>query len=137
MAVLLEGRFTSAYKDRIESSGIQNFVSRSKKNKMIVISDGDIARNQVVKGQPFPLGFDYSTGVTYGNEEFLINALDYLLDDNGLMLLRNRTVQLRLINKQTLVMDKAYWQWFNLLVPIGFILVLGLGIIFWRRKKFS
>ncbi|MDR2123121.1 MAG: gliding motility-associated ABC transporter substrate-binding protein GldG [Flavobacteriaceae bacterium] len=137
MAVLMEGKFTSAYKDRIESSEVQNFVPLSRSNKMIVISDGDIARNQVIKGQPLPLGFDYSTGVTYGNEEFLMNALDYLLDDNGLMSLRNRTIQMRLLNKQTLVMDRLYWQWFNLTIPIVFVMIIGLGIIFWRRKKFS
>ncbi|MDR1877024.1 MAG: gliding motility-associated ABC transporter substrate-binding protein GldG [Flavobacteriaceae bacterium] len=137
MAVLLEGRFASAYADRIESSGIQNFITRSKSNKMIVISDGDVARNQVIKGQPLPLGFDYSTGVTYGNEEFLLNALNYLLDDSGLMLLRNRTIQMRLLNRQTLMMERSYWQWFNLLVPIGGIAIIGLGFIFWRRKKFS
>ncbi|WP_295810189.1 gliding motility-associated ABC transporter substrate-binding protein GldG [uncultured Apibacter sp.] len=137
MAVLLEGKFTSAYKDRIESFGIKNFLNQSKKNKMIVISDGDIARNQVIKGQPLPLGFDYSTGITYGNEEFLINALDYLLDDHGLMLLRNRTVQMRMLNKPLLVLDKSYWQWLNLCVPLVLVCMIGGIIIFVRRKKFS
>ena len=137
MAVLLEGKFTSAYKDRIESYGIKNFLNQSKKNKMIVISDGDIARNQVIKGQPLPLGFDYSTGITYGNEEFLINALDYLLDDHGLMLLRNRTVQMRMLNKPLLVLDKSYWQWLNLCVPLVLVCIIGGIIIFVRRKKFS
>lgn len=137
LAVLLEGKFTSAYKDRIESSGIKNFVDRSNNNKMIVISDGDIARNQVIKGQPLPLGFDYSTGITYGNEEFLINALDYLLDDHGLMLLRNRTVQMRMLNKPLIVQEKSYWQWLNLGVPIVLVSIVGGSFIFVRRKKFS
>ena len=137
MAVLLEGKFTSAYADRIESSGIKDFVKQSRPNKMIVVSDGDVARNQVIKGQPLPLGFDYSTGVTYGNEEFLMNALDYLMDDSGLMSLRNRTIQMRLLDKQTMVMERSYWQWFNLLVPIVFIAIVGGGFIFWRKKKYS
>ncbi len=137
MAVLLEGKFFSAYADRIESSTVKGFVKQSKPTKMIVISDGDVARNQVVKGQPLPLGLDYSTGITYGNEEFLMNALDYLMDDSGLMSLRNRTVQMRLLDKQTLVMERSYWQWFNLLLPIGFIGLVGAGFIFWRKKKFS
>lgn len=137
IAVLLEGKFTSAYKDRIESKGIKNFVNQSKNNKMIVISDGDIARNQVIKGQPLPLGFDYSTGITYGNEEFLINALDYLLDDHGLMLLRNRTVQMRMLNKPLIAQDKSYWQWLNLCVPIILVSIVGGLFIFVRRKNFS
>ncbi len=137
MAVLLEGKFTSAYTDRIESSTVKDFVKQSKPTKMIVISDGDVARNQVIKGQPLPLGLDYSTGINYGNEEFLMNALDYLMDDSGLMSLRNRTVQMRLLDKQTLVMDRSYWQWFNLLLPVVFIGLIGAGLIFWRKKKFS
>lgn len=138
MAVLLEGKFPSAYSGRIESTEIKDFIAQNlKPNKMIVISDGDVARNQVIKGQPLPLGLDYSTGVTYGNEEFLINALDYLMDDNGLMELRNRTVQMRLLDKQTIVMDKSYWQWFNMFVPLGFITITGSIFIIWRRKKFS
>lgn len=138
MAVLMEGKFNSAYSGRIEATEIKGFIPQNPKpNKMLVISDGDVARNQVIKGQPIPLGLDYSTGVTYGNEEFLLNALDYLMDDNGLMELRNRTVQMRLLDKQTIVMDKSYWQWFNMLMPLGFFSVFGAILIIWRRKKFS
>ena len=137
MAVLLEGKFTSAYDGRIESSGIQGFVKQSPPNKMIVVSDGNVARNDVIQGQPVPLGFDYSTQNTYGNEEFLMNAIDYLLDDSGLMSLRNRTVQLRMLDKQSIVMDKSYWQWLNLLTPLVFIWFIGAGLVFWRKKKFE
>ncbi|WP_128330998.1 gliding motility-associated ABC transporter substrate-binding protein GldG [Apibacter sp. HY039] len=137
MAVLMEGKFSSSYADRIESSKIKDFIKVSPKNKMIVVSDGDIARNQVIKGQPLPLGLDYSTGITYGNEEFLINALDYLLDDSGLMALRNRTLQMRLLDKQSIVMERSYWQWLNLLLPVGFILILGIVCIWIRKKKFN
>ncbi|TWP24451.1 gliding motility-associated ABC transporter substrate-binding protein GldG [Apibacter muscae] len=137
LAVLLEGEFTSAYKDRIESSQVEDFKNQSKKNKMIVISDGDVARNPIIKGQPLPLGFNISTGnMDYGNEEFLINSLNYLLDDNGLMSLRNRSVELRMLDKQTIVMDKSYWQWLNLLLPLVGIFMIGGVLIFLRRKKF-
>ena len=137
MAVLLEGKFTSAYDGRIESSGIQGFVKQSPPNKMIVVSDGNVARNDIIQGQPVPLGLDYSTQITYGNEEFLMNAIDYLMDDSGLMSLRNRTVQLRMLDKQSIVMDKSYWQWLNLLTPLVFIWFIGAGLVFWRKKKFE
>lgn len=137
LAVLLEGNFSSAYKDRIESSQVEDFKNQSKKNKMIVISDGDVARNPIIKGQPLPLGFNISTGnMDYGNEEFLINSLNYLLDDSGLMSLRNRSVELRMLDKQTIVMDKSYWQWLNLLLPLVGIFMIGGVLIFLRRKKF-
>lgn len=134
LSLLLEGRFTSAYADRIESQGAKNFIRKSKPNKMIIISDGDVARNQIIKGEPVPLGLDPSTGITYGNSDFLINALDYLLDDDGLMSLRNRNVEMRMLDKQEIMMEKSYWQWFNTLVPLAFIFTIGLGINLWRRK---
>ncbi|MDR3272534.1 MAG: gliding motility-associated ABC transporter substrate-binding protein GldG [Flavobacteriaceae bacterium] len=137
MAALLEGKFTSAYDGRIESSTVQDFVRKSPPNKMIVIADGNVAKNEIIQGQPVPLGLDYSTQITYGNEEFLMNALNYLLDDSGLMSLRNRTVQMRMLDKQSILMDKSYWQWLNLLAPLVFIWAIGVGTIFWRKRKFG
>ena len=133
-AVSLEGKFNSAYASRIERTTFPNFKAQSVDNKMIVIADGDIGRNQVYKGKALPLGEDLLTKQTYGNEQFLRNALDFLLDDSNLMELRNRNIEARLLDRQRIDEERSKWQWINLLIPIALIGLLG-GIFFWLRKK--
>ena len=134
-AVSLEGKFTSAYAARSEKNGFPNFKNgASKDNKMIVISDGDVGRNQMMKGQPLPLGADLLTNQQYGNEQFLRNCLDWLLDDANLIELRNRNIEARLLDRRRIDEEKTNWQWFNLLTPLLILGALG-GIFFWLRKK--
>ncbi|MGZ5284289.1 MAG: Gldg family protein, partial [Kaistella sp.] len=133
-AVSLEGKFTSAYSTRSEKNAYPGFKSQSSDNKMIVIADGDIGRNQVYKGNALPLGEDLLTKQTYGNEQFLRNALDFLLDDSNLMELRNRNIEARLLDRQRIDEEKTKWQWINLLLPLAIIGLLG-GFFFWLRKK--
>ncbi|MCF2219659.1 gliding motility-associated ABC transporter substrate-binding protein GldG [Chryseobacterium sp. PS-8] len=133
-AVSLEGKFNSAYASRIERKSYPNFKSSSPENKMIVIADGDVGRNKVLKGEPLPLGVDLLTNEQFGNEQFLRNALDYLLDDSNLIDLRNRNIEERLLDRQRITEEKNNWQWFNLLLPLVIIGILG-GLFFWLRKK--
>lgn len=133
-AVSLEGKFSSVYATRIEKSSYPNFKPQSPENKMIIIADGDIARNKIYKENPLPLGFDMLTNQQYGNEQFLRNCLDFLLDDSNLIALRNRNIEARLLDKQRIDEDKQKWQWFNLLLPLIFVGILG-GIFFWLRKN--
>lgn len=133
-AVSLEGKFKSAYATRSERASYPGFKAQSSDNKMIVISDGDIGRNQMMKGEPLPLGFDVLTNQQYGNEQFLRNALDFLLDDANLMELRNRNIEARLLDRQRVMDEKSKWQWLNLLLPLVIIGALG-GLFFWLRKK--
>jgi len=133
-AVSLEGKFTSAYASRIERKSYPGFKTVSPENKMIVIADGDVGRNKVIKGQPLPLGVDMLTNEQFGNEQFLRNALDYLLDDSNLMELRNRNIEERLLDRQRITEEKTNWQWLNLLLPLAIIGLLG-GLFFWLRKK--
>ncbi len=133
-AVSLEGKFTSAYANRSEKNSYPNFKSQSPENKMIVIADGDIGRNQIFKGNPLPLGEDLLTKQTYGNEQFLRNALDFLLDDANLMELRNRNIEARLLDRERIYDEKTYWQWFNLLLPLAIIGIFG-GLFYWLRKR--
>lgn len=136
-AVSLEGKFTSAYSTRSEKNSFPDFRTSSPDNKMIVIADGDVARNQMMKGEPMPLGFDFLTQQQYGNEQFLRNALDYLLDDANLMLLRNRNIEMRLLDQKRIHEDRQQWQWLNLLLPLAVIGLLA-GVFYWlRQKKFS
>lgn len=133
-AVSLEGKFNSAYGSRIERKSYPGFRSTSPENKMIVIADGDVGRNKVLKGEPLPLGVDLLTNEQFGNEQFLRNALDYLLDDSNLMELRNRNIEERLLDRQRITEEKNNWQWFNLLLPLAIIGILG-GLFFWLRKR--
>ena len=133
-AVSLEGKFNSAYATRSERTTYPNFKAQSIDNKMIVIADGDIARNQIFKGNALPLGEDLLTKQTYGNEQFLRNALDFLLDDSNLMELRNRNIEARLLDRQRIDEERSKWQWINLLIPIAIIGLFG-GFFFWLRKK--
>lgn len=136
-AVSLEGKFTSAYAARSEKNSYPGFKAQSSANKMIVIADGDVGRNQVYKGNPLPLGQDLLTKQTYGNEQFLRNALDYLLDDSNLMQLRNRNIEARLLDRERIDEEKNYWQWLNLLLPLAIIGLLGGVFYWWRKKRFS
>ena len=101
---------------------------------MIVISDGDVARNQVIRGEPLPLGEDLMTNQLYGNEQFLRNALEYLLDDDNLIELRSRSIEVRLLDGKRINDEKSYWQWLNLLLPLGIIGGIG-ALFFWLRKR--
>ncbi len=137
-AVALEGKFTSAYSSRIERKAYPGFKDASpKNNKMIVIADGDVARNKTFKGQPLPLGMDKLTQEQFGNEQFIRNTLDYLLDDSNLMSLRNRNIESRLLDRQRITEEKNKWQMLNLILPLLIIGLLG-GLFFWlRKRKFS
>ncbi|WP_347219247.1 gliding motility-associated ABC transporter substrate-binding protein GldG [Chryseobacterium sp.] len=133
-AVALEGKFNSAYASRIERKSYPGFKAESPENKMIVIADGDIGRNKVIKGKPLPLGVDMLTNEQFGNEQFLRNALDYLLDDSNLIELRNRNIEERLLDRRRIEEEKTNWQWLNLLLPLIVIGLIG-GLFFWLRKK--
>lgn len=133
-AVALEGKFNSAYAHRIERKSYPGFKGESGENKMIVIADGDLARNKIIKGQPLPLGVDRLTDEQFGNEQFIRNALDFLLDDSNLIELRNRNIEERLLDRYRISEEKSKWQWLNLLLPLAIIALLG-GLFFWLRKK--
>lgn len=136
--LLLEGEFTSAYKDRIKP--IANFkqaLEHGVESKMILIADGDIAKNQIHKGQPLELGIDKWTQEYFGNKAFLLNSIDYLLDDTGLIALRSKTLSLKILNKKKVSLEKTYWQWFNLIAPIFGVLFFGFAYQFFKRRKYS
>ena len=146
MAVLLEGNFKSAYASRFERQEIPNFKAQSTNGKMIVISDGDVLKNHLWRGMPMRLGEDKysvrpdnpnSRPTTYANQTFVLNAMDYLLGDEDFLALRNRKLEIPLLNETKVLSDKQYWQQLNLIIPIGIIAILGGLGYFIRRKKFS
>lgn len=136
-SVLLEGEFSSMYNNRVKPFDLNNFSAKSNPNKMVIISDGDLARNQIKKGQPYDLSLDKWTGEQFGNKEFLLNAVDYLLDDSGLIKLRNKTLQINLLDKQKAYKERTYWQAINIVLPILILFAFGIGFQYWRKKKYS
>ncbi len=142
VAVLLEGKFPSVWKGRIVSKMLPpgaKFVEKSVPTKMIVISDGDILKNVVKEnGEVFPIGFDkYSLQNYEGNKQLIINAMNYLCDDEGLMQIRSREFKLRLLDKSVIEKQRSLWQIINVVLPIIFIILIGLSLHFVRVKKYS
>lgn len=136
-AVLLEGNFTSAYANRIQPFEITNFKKTSNANKMIVVADGDIGKNQILKGKPHDLSVDKWTKQRFGNKDFLLNAIDYLLDDSGLINLRNKSLKINLLDKQQAYNEKNFWQFFNIGLPLILLGIFGFGFGYLRKRKYS
>jgi ABC-2 type transport system permease protein len=143
VAVLLEGRFTSDFKNRIPPSLANakeiGFKDLSEPTRMIVISDGDLIRNQfhIPQGYPLPLGYDQYTRETFGNKEFLLNAINYLTDGPGLISIRSRELKLRLLDKTKINNQRIQWQFINVVAPVLIIVLLGAVLIGLRRRKYA
>ena len=136
-SLLIEGDFTSMYANRIKPFNIKKFSKKSSHNKMIVVSDGDIGRNQLQKGKPFDLAQDKWTGEQFGNKDFLLNAVDYLLDDNGLIELRNKNVQINLLDKERAYQERIFWQFVNIVLPLLVLLTFGFVFQYVRKRTYS
>ena len=134
LAVLAEGSFTSAFKNRVKPFKYKNDRTQSNNSALLLIADGDVLKNQVDRGQPQDLGYDRKTGVFYGNKEFLMNSINYLLDDSGLIQLRNKNITIPFLDLEKTYDERTKWQIINLVVPLVLILVFGL-VFFWLRKK--
>lgn len=146
LAVLLEGEFSSLFENRVKpemEAGLLQlntpYKSVSSNTKMMVVSDGDILKNQINQGgQVLPMGFNIQEKRKYqGNEDFIINALNYFLDDAGVFELRNKEVKLRLLNRDKARQEKSKYAWINIGLPL--LSLLGFGIIFqwYRRRKYA
>jgi ABC-2 type transport system permease protein len=145
-AVLLEGEFPSVFRSRNTRSLFPELqekqAGKSIHTKMVVVSDGDIARNDIrnttKRLEPaYPLGFDRYTQSTFANKDFLVNAINYLTDDAGLMNLRNREFKLRLLNKQKVNEEQLKWQMINLVLPMLLLLIGGVAYSWWRRYQYE
>jgi gliding-associated putative ABC transporter substrate-binding component GldG len=135
--VLLEGAFNSAYKHRIKPFETPLFKGQATSGKMIVIADGDIGKNQLLKGRPHDLSSDKWTNEKFGNKDFLINAVDYLLDDSGLIELRNKNLQISNLDKQRALKERTYWQFLNVVLPLLLLFVFGFVFNYLRKRKYS
>ncbi|MBJ2126852.1 gliding motility-associated ABC transporter substrate-binding protein GldG [Flavobacterium sp. IB48] len=138
LAVLLEGSFHSAFENRVLPFKDNSFTAQGKPNKMIVVADGDIARNQLDKNMmPVELGYDQRTGQLYDNKDFIMNCINYLLDDTGLINIRSKDVELPLLDKEKVYESYTLTQFITIGVPILILLIFGLVFTFIRKKKYS
>ena len=138
LAVLLEGEFKSMYKDRVRPLELKENATLSRPTKMIVVSDGDIIKNDFDSQHKMPLelGFDRWTSKYYDNKAFLQNAMNYLLDDTEFLTLRNKKVQLAFLDKEKVAESVRAWQIKVFLYPLlALVIVMLLSGYFYRKKN--
>ncbi len=138
IGVLLEGKFTSVFKNRMVSGVAE---TESKPTKMIVVSDGNLIANQYrhENGQLeyLPMGYDRFSKQTFGNKDFISNAIHYLCDDSGIMELRSRVFKIRILDKVKVREEKLGWQLFNVLSPVALVILGGVVFVFFRKRRYS
>ncbi|SKB27700.1 gliding motility-associated ABC transporter substrate-binding protein GldG [Daejeonella lutea] len=140
--VLLEGEFPSVFRNRARPVGVSGAAvipPVSKPGKMLVIADGDILKNQInaSDGSHYPLGFDRYTQEQYANKNFLLNAADYLMDDSGIIGLRNKEIKLRLLDRTKIRAEKTFWQVVNLGLPLIMLIACGIFQHYFRIRKYA
>ncbi len=143
VAVLLEGEFESLFKNRvppqIQDSPLIGFKEKSQPTGMIVAGDGDIIRNQLhaSQGYPLPLGFDQYTRQHFGNRDFILNAVNYLCDDSGLIAARSKEVKLRLLDNTKLTSGRTRIQLINTVLPVVVILAYAIVRMYRRKHRYA
>jgi ABC-2 type transport system permease protein len=138
---LLEGKFTSLYKNRFLPDGVDTtrFLKESKATKIIVVADGDIARNEINRkdGNPLALGLDPLTSYTFANQDLLMNMVAYLTNENGLIHVRTKEVKIRPLDKEKIKNERTYWQLINLVLPIAVLIIFGIVRSYLRKMKYA
>jgi ABC-2 type transport system permease protein len=138
---LLEGKFTSVYKNRFAPDGADaaGFLEESIPTKLIVIADGDIIRNDINQrdGSVQPLGFDPFSQYTFANQDLLLNSIAHLVEEDGLIKARNKEIKIRPLDKEKVMKERLFWQAVNLVVPIVLVIIFGLSRSYWRKIKYS
>ncbi|MCF1192724.1 gliding motility-associated ABC transporter substrate-binding protein GldG [Mangrovimonas sp. AS39] len=137
LAVLLEGSFTSVYNNRIKPFDLQDSQDKGVSSKMIIVGDGDIIKNDLGKNGPLELGFDRSSGQLYGNKEFLLNCVNYLLDDSGLINIRSKDIKMAFLDMNKVSEEKTKWQLINIVCPLVLLGIFGMVFNYLRKKKYA
>ena len=135
---LLEGNFTSLYNNRFLPEGVANKdnLTHSVPTKVMIVSDGDIARNEInpTSGEPMELGYDPYARITFANQDFLINSISYLVDGEGLIAARAKEVKIRPLDAIKVKDERLFWQIINLVLPITLLFIFG-GVKYVVRKR--
>ncbi len=134
--VLMEGKFQSPFIYQKHYTG-SAFLPNGE-SKMVVIADGDIMRNGVSgRGGIYPTGYDRFTKTTFANKKFILNCIDYLIDDNGLIEIRAKEKTLRLLDSEKSRLEHTYWQWFNIIAPLLSMMIFGMANNIYRKRKYQ
>jgi len=147
VAVLLEGKFTSLYRNRVSQAmsdsmakyNLQFLPQNVSGNKMIVVADGDMVLNSVFKNNPLPMGanpFTYGTqrDIPFANGNFLENCLEYLVNENNLMEAKSKEYVVRLLDTKKVKQQKSKLQLINIIVPVLMVVLFAL-LFGWLRKR--
>nr|WP_315224835.1 gliding motility-associated ABC transporter substrate-binding protein GldG [uncultured Flavobacterium sp.] len=138
LSVLLEGNFDSAFENRVLPFKENSFTAKGKPTKMIVIADGDLAKNQLDKNMmPVELGYDQRTGNLYDNKDFMMNCINYLLDDTGLINIRSKDLDLPLLDKEKVYENYSLTQFITIGLPILILLIFGLAFTYIRKRRYG
>jgi len=156
IAVLLEGEFSSPFENRISEAFITSPDYKTKfksvSNKMIVVSDGDLINGSYTyfrqgkkRMSPVPLNFDRFNVTTkngspkfyYGNKDFFLNSIDYLMGDNSLISIRSKTINLRMLDEEKVTNEKGFWTALNILFPILVIIIMAFTLLIIRQRKYA
>ena len=144
VGVILEGSFESVFKNRSIPEGVSGGPPQIKtsgdRTSMLVVSDGDIIKNEVLPTADGPaiepLGFDRYTSQVFGNSDFILNAVNYMTDETGLITLRGRELKLRLLDREKVRDERLKWELINLVLPSIIIILAGLVINIYRKKAY-
>lgn len=147
VAVLLEGRFSSLYTNRLSQAMMDTLAGMYKQpfraapaqdNKMIVIADGDIASNVVTQSQgPLPMGYNQFTNYQYANKDFILNCIEYLVNPSGILETRAKDYTLRLLDPEKVENEKTQWQLINIGVPVLLVVLFGFVYQALRKRKYQ
>ncbi|MDF1696011.1 MAG: gliding motility-associated ABC transporter substrate-binding protein GldG [Saprospiraceae bacterium] len=147
LGLLLEGEFESAYANRI-TPGFQatldqlniKFQPKSIPTKQIVISDVDFMKNRINlrTNTADPIGYNVWEQKVYdGNRDFILNAIEYLLDESGVLDSRSKEVKLRLLDAVKTKQERNKWQFINIGLPLVFLGLFGILFNYIRKRKYS
>jgi gliding-associated putative ABC transporter substrate-binding component GldG len=146
LAILLEGRFNSLFENRVTPAMQETlqqigatFRSEGEEGKVMIVADGDVARNLVNAntGAVKPLGFNPYMNYTFDNQDFLTNTIEYMLDRVGLSEARAKTVKLRLLDQPRIQNERLYWQVLNVALPLVVLIIFGLAFNAYRKYRFT
>lgn len=147
VAILAEGQFSSAFKNRLTpdfKATLQEigatFAETSPPTQQLWVSDSDFIKNRVDSrtGQTTEIGYNYWTGQRYnGNKSFIVNAVEYMIDDSNVLIARSKDVKLRLLDAAKTKQEKAFWQMLNIGLPLLLLALVGGLFTFWRKRKYA
>ncbi|WP_066629478.1 gliding motility-associated ABC transporter substrate-binding protein GldG [Labilibacter marinus] len=145
VSLIQEGVFSSVFENRMVPENISpkptEIKTESVPTKMIVVADGDLIKNKVrfknTNPKILPLGYDELTKQNFGNKDFILNAVNYLCDDDGWMDLRARSYTLRLLDKNKVADESFFWKMINMIIPLLLVLILGVAVSFYRKYRYT